>query len=762
MLLGLALAALPILIHLWTKREHRREPWAAMAFLRRALERRRRQLRLESLLLLLLRTAIICLCVLALAEPRLSTSSGLATQREPALRILLVDQSASLAWRQGGTSGWDRVRNEIGRCIADSVPGDRYSLVRICSSLPKTIIGQPTSDPGEIEAELNRWPLTGERGNVSESLTQVIELLRQNDDPARREVVILSDLQASNWIPAGAVDRTLLQSQLRAMADLATVQVIDVGTGDRNNLAITSLGASRPLAAPGELVTWSATIRNFTPSPVSTRLEWRVGTTVEDIAPVDLPPLGETVAQFSTAAAGDWSCDVTVRLLHEDAFATDNQRFATIPLREQLRVLLVEGRPEHRPAAGALDFVELALGMPQSSGTPSARPRRVRWQTTTVPETRFSDSHLRQADIVWLADVPRLRRETADRLSDWVRRGGGLIISVGESLDLETYNNQLWGDGAGLLPAKLAAIQDAPADEEFLTFQPTDPPHPLVADLVGNPDAGLLTTFVKRFLSVEPETAKGSRVVLELSDLSPVILERAFGSGRAILVLTSVDDAWGNWAVWPSFVPLVHRLVALAAGSPDDSRELRVGDAIHRTLTPLEAEARLTLPDGTVVAPELERDGGDTRLRLAQTPAAGFYHLELGAPLNRRETLAVNLDPDESDPRHATAEEFAGRQTPIAGISWGSEWTPPASSESAAETGAFAGPLLVAALIVLMVEQMMAWRTNVGLIAVVLSVAAVLLWRVAIAGGWWALAGVLLLFALSAVLWARLTADSRR
>ena len=71
---GLIAATGPILIHLLNRRRFRVVEWAAMDFLRDAMQRNRRMLQLRDLLLLLLRVAAIALIGLALARPYFATS----------------------------------------------------------------------------------------------------------------------------------------------------------------------------------------------------------------------------------------------------------------------------------------------------------------------------------------------------------------------------------------------------------------------------------------------------------------------------------------------------------------------------------------------------------------------------------------------------------------------------------------------------------------------------------------------------------------
>ena len=69
MLGWLAAAAAPLLIHLWSRHRFREVDWAAMQFLLAAMRKNARRLQLQQWLLLAVRTLLIVLVVLAVAEP---------------------------------------------------------------------------------------------------------------------------------------------------------------------------------------------------------------------------------------------------------------------------------------------------------------------------------------------------------------------------------------------------------------------------------------------------------------------------------------------------------------------------------------------------------------------------------------------------------------------------------------------------------------------------------------------------------------------
>ena len=81
MLGWLAAAAAPLLIHLWSRHRFREAPWAAMQFLLAAMRKNARRLQLQQWLLLAVRTLLIALVVLAVAEPYGENSRGRQCER---------------------------------------------------------------------------------------------------------------------------------------------------------------------------------------------------------------------------------------------------------------------------------------------------------------------------------------------------------------------------------------------------------------------------------------------------------------------------------------------------------------------------------------------------------------------------------------------------------------------------------------------------------------------------------------------------------
>ena len=113
-LFALAAAALPLLIHLFSRRRVPEFPFSSLRFLRRSDRRSMRRVSLRRLLLLALRTAAIVIVVLAFARPVVrGRLAALIPADMPRLVVVLLDRSYSMGVRESGGTVFDRAREAV-------------------------------------------------------------------------------------------------------------------------------------------------------------------------------------------------------------------------------------------------------------------------------------------------------------------------------------------------------------------------------------------------------------------------------------------------------------------------------------------------------------------------------------------------------------------------------------------------------------------------------------------------------------------------
>src|SRR5690606_17484503 len=107
--------------------------------------------------------------------------------------------------------------------------------------------------------------------------------------------------------------------------------------------------------------------------------------------------------------------------------------------------------------------------------------------------------------------------------------------------------------------------------------------------------------------------------------------ESDYGAGRVMLVTTSLDDRWGSWALWPSFLPMMHRLVDHATAGSVPKPAL-VGDVIRREypVQTVGLSATLQLPDGRRRSVPVRVENAASVLQVDELTQSGLYRILLG------------------------------------------------------------------------------------------------------------------------------------
>ena len=183
-LVGLVLAGIPILLHLLARREPPTVLFPATRYLANAAKEHQRRLRLQHLLLLLIRTLLVVALVLAAAGPSWPTA-GLGAHAPTAL-VLIVDNSLSSGVIRGGEPALNAMREAARHVLRRAEPEDRLWLVDADLA---PIAGDRTKLLGRIDSmvpSIRRLDL-----GVAVALGR--EILSSGDQPG--EITLVSDLQ---------------------------------------------------------------------------------------------------------------------------------------------------------------------------------------------------------------------------------------------------------------------------------------------------------------------------------------------------------------------------------------------------------------------------------------------------------------------------------------------------------------------------------------------------------------------------------------
>jgi hypothetical protein len=715
---GLGLLAVPVLIHWLARRRYRRVPWAALHLLRAAEAENRRRLRLEHWLLLLLRCLAVALLVLAVARPYVRPGLTATLLGEPAgtLRLIVLDDSASLQYQADDAPQFAAARDAAARLLAwlaDEAPGDAAALY--VTSLPDAPLWESaTLDTAALgaarDALLDHGP-TNLRAAPADVLRHVADRLAARPTPAPAVLYILSDFQHSDWLPPGdGVFAPLFARPEHA----PRVVLLSAGEAPRDNVAVTEVRLDDGPVLAGQPTLVHVDVTNHAAQPTA-GLTLALEIAGRPLPPVALPPraAGATYTHTQAVTFDEPGHALLRAALPGDRFVPDDAFARGVHVRAALRVLLVSGRAsvDSRREATWLLRHALAPPGPQASGIATA---------VLTPE-RLEGADLAAHDAVVLADVDRATPAAAAALRAFVESGGGLVIVLGPQADPATLNATLGAAGADLLPVALRDVVAAATPVSLRRVD--DAPRWL-------PDDGGYVSRVARFWgyvrTTPPALDSGTAVLARFVDeeQTPALLARRIGRGQVVLLTTTADPVWNDWPAAPdgSFVITWLELMRTLA-RPDDpmAGAITVGDTLTASLAlsrhvptvtfrspgyPGVPAVRVSALDGATTQPGVADE--DVRVAGPRAVELGPHIAELtprsGPPELR--PVGVNLDPRESDLRSATRDELTAALGPLV-----HEWATldGAVPRDAAARHELWRSVLLALIAVLLAEQACAW-----------------------------------------------------
>ncbi|MHC4938254.1 MAG: BatA domain-containing protein [Planctomycetota bacterium] len=668
---GLALASLPIIIHLLNRRRFKQLDWAAMDFLLKAAVRNRKRVRLENLLLLLLRTAVVVLLILAVARPFTKSQDALASifgSEGATERIIVLDDSHSMRAGQGNRSAFE-VATQLTRKLINRLyeerSDDRITLILASDPLGGIEGGQSVAAASEnakrLAERLARLKPSDGVFDVASTIDAILETAGEEDK--RLALDIVSDFRRRDWTDADGNMAAPVAEAMARFTERGEIRLVDVGTAPVNNLGVVELESKDRAVVAGVPTSFVARIKNHGPDPVDGRkvqVTFQFGETRLDPVWLEgtLQPgeTAEVTQEFTFRKRGPI---VVQAKLPTEVLPGDDTRRLVVEVRKAMRFLLVDGEPDPEAYRGETDFLAAAL-MPPGNVVSGI-------EVEIVPEQGFHERLLDTTDGVFLLNVYRLPTERLAALEEYVRNGGGLVFFLGDQVDPAVYNTTFYGKGEkagqGLLPLYL--LEEEGRSDDYVTLAPPSLDHPAIRFLRGLNELVFRTVHVRRFIGARQSAREDTRVLLSWTDEnnSPALAEKEFGEGRVLMWTTSGDKEWADLPRSLLYVPLMHELARyVVKPGPADTTKL-VGTPIELAFDParMQRVAQLVPPSelgGSALSLGLTPDPDDKLaflFRYDRTPVAGVYTVRFKSPQGEEVTspYAFNVDPDEGDLRLA-------------------------------------------------------------------------------------------------------------
>ncbi len=650
MLVGLIALAVPIIIHLIGRRRARVVKFAALDFLLATKRRTARRFRLREHVLLMVRVVACAAIVFALAKPFTSCEgSGPQVTRGPQAAVLVIDDSFASGYVVDDQPWLSRATAEARKILIQLGPEAEVAIVRASevADHPSDL----TRDHLRLRDQLLTLTPSARPADTSRALAKAAQLLAASSH--RRKTVYVLGLLARNGIRP---NETLWG------ADGPSLVVLDLRPSNMPNFAVTNLQFKPEPTAGTRGVAFDVEVANFSDQKTTAELSLAIADRVVARGTLELPTNERRTKRFlASLPPGARATDASVSI-GGDALAIDDQRWARASLRDQVRVLLVDGDPRTVRHDDELFYLEAAL-------RPGDREDS-RTQLTTItaedlagitPSAKATAGaiDLDSYDVIVLANVPALPSDQVGVIANWVRTGGGILVAPGSRVDAAAYDRTM----IPLLPQSLrdpidtawGAATEKDRDSRALHLVKWEADHPVFAPFSKSAPELADAKFHKVVL-LGPTTATADRKVLaRFTNGGAALVEASIGTGRTLLFTSTIDRDWNDLAIHPGFLPLMQQAVRHLARKPAEfgMTEHVVGGSVALPIGDLK-KLEVRGPANLSAAFDGDRISGRSTVRFGKTERPGVYRVvgtdRAGATRDRDElAFAVNVDPRGSD-----------------------------------------------------------------------------------------------------------------
>lgn len=659
-LIGLAAAAIPLLIHLFNRRKLRTVDFSSLRFLRELQPTSLRRLKFRQILLLVVRTLLICCLVLAFARPVLRGSFGsLVGGRAGSAIALVIDDSPSMAVRNERGLLFDQVRATASMILQQGDADDRVALLPL-STADRIDLSGSLSDPSTARLALAGMPRSERSVPFVRAFRNALRLMEASER-TNREIFLVTDGQASAFDLSGETPESA-----NVVSGALRLYVIAQPSATEANAGVASVALVSRILTTGRAAELTATVHNAGPAEIRGAMVnvFLEGTRVGQHA-LDLPPRGKAVLPFAVIPQRRGTLQGYLQL-EDDALEADNIRHFILPLNARLRVALI--------GSTADDTRYLAAALTLAGDTALAAGLSV----DRLEPGRLATGDLDAYDVLILAGVRSYTEIEAERIAAYVKAGRGLMLFPGPSTDLPNHNTTLLR-ALGIPPlidrAGLAGpVGDPDTLRSYESIGKVDFAHPLLSglfDVTARRRGDRVPTFEspRIWKALGIGTGASGSVILQMGGGNPFLAEYPSGDGRVLVCAVDAARSWSDLPVRGIFAPLMHRSVLYLATGQRNAAYPIVGDRLtFTTRRPAgRADTRYVVrsPAGLdePVPGRYRASTGTLMFETGPVLEAGIYTLGIpaasGGTLQSLDAVAVGIDPRETDLRPATADSLA-------------------------------------------------------------------------------------------------------
>lgn len=579
-LLGLLTALLPWWLHRLSASNPPKQDFGSTRFLDPDQTPSSSKRRTRYWPLLALRFLFLALLSLLFAEPVIEQLRTLGSSNTR--HILVIDTSMS----QSLDGRWQRTLDTANEILSNASGSDQAVVI---SASDQFVQNQQEADT--VDAAISQLG-TLQPGNTRLDYGRIGSAIAAAvaDEGINNHLHIITDIQATSMpgrFTSLAVDK------------VQEIKVYSTAAESDSNASVTGTLEY----ANNNNANVVAVINNYGDAKTMSLSVTSNNTTLENIQ-LDVESNEIAVHHFSDIDITEAESQLELRLNQEDALPSDNTWLLPLPDKERTEITLLTS--DVQPSV-ATTYIKAAL---------ESNPR---FSARLTDASRFSTEDA--GSLIVVPDASVLSDRAASRLREYLTNGGSALVAVGDKPHSSGATG-LFGIGNG-----------GQASNEVAAVGSIDQSHQVTTNLIDNWRAISVLNHHKLNTNIT------DRNIIELTNGSPLLVEKRMGAGKMLLLAAALNPQWTDLPTESVFVAFMMQAVEFLGGDTSTTLYRSTGESIS-----VPAGAQLIGPDDE---PLRALSGLSERTSIA-LEEPGIYQLQSSAGT---QSIAVNFEPAESDIR---------------------------------------------------------------------------------------------------------------
>jgi hypothetical protein len=602
-LAGAAAVALPLLFHLIRRSSREKVIFSSLMFLDPSPPRITKRSRLEHILLLLLRCAVICLLAFAFARPFLQKPMAAESAPDESARVaILLDSSASM----GRENLWTEAKERTLETVRRLGTGDRFAVYAFDQQLRSVLSFAEAAQLASgdrvaaVQTRLAGLEPSWSGTHFGNAMIQATEHLLEESNRDSKEhgnttlrVVLVSDFQAGAKLDGlqGFEWPNKLQVQLEPVAAKLS-----------SNAGIQILEETKNIFAAGTNSPVRARVQNSAGSKLEQyEVQWRKG---------DVEPMGEKLSVYVPAgqsriitapAKPDGAGSLA---LMGDTVTFDNVGYAAEASAKEILIGYYGSEAANDPQQMRY-YLHRAFDQTNLS-------------TKVLAFTNGVPTNAQNMSLLVLGSTPTT--PVLSLAKELLANGRTVLLPVTD----ESSGNVISSLAGGMLvPTREAQVNN------FGMFGRISFQHPLFAPFSDARYSDFTKIHFWKYRAVDLSNITNANVIASFDSGEPLVAEVPIGKGRLLIVSSTWKPSDSQLALSTKFVPLLFGMLEQSSDLRQTSHQYVVGEVV-------------SLPSAATV---VNLPGGETKAvtgnRFTETSKPGIYSAG-------EFQFAVNVDPAES------------------------------------------------------------------------------------------------------------------